>query len=297
VIRNDTGVFEGGEISMYYDPMIAKLCTWAPDRAAAIDAMSAALDDFEMEGVGHNLPFLSAVMEHPRFREGRITTAFIAEEWPEGFVGVEPDEEEARTLAAVAAYINLRLQKRGALISGTLSNHPRTIGRNWVVTLAGNSFPVAAYDEGSTTIVAFEGGEEVAVSSGWLPGATHGHFTVGGRTVGIKVSPVNSSLRLRWRGIDVKVHVRSPRVAELAKLMPVKLPPDTSKMLLCPMPGIVTSIAVGEGDEVQEGQALATVEAMKMENVLRAEKRGTVKRIAVEPGASLAVDELILEFE
>ena len=297
VIRNDTGVFEGGEISMYYDPMIAKLCTWAPDRATAIDAMSAALDDFEMEGVGHNLPFLSAVMGHPRFREGAITTAFIAEEWPEGFTGVEPSEEDARTLAAVAAFVNLRQQKRGALISGTLSSHPLPVGRDWVVTLAGNSFPVAAYDEGSSTIVAFEGGEAVTVSSSWLPGSTHGHFTVGERTVGVKVDMSNSALRLRWNGIDVKVHVRSPRVAELAKLMPIKLPPDTSKMLLCPMPGIITSIAVSEGEEVQEGQALATVEAMKMENVLRAEKSGTVKRIAVEAGASLAVDELILEFE
>mgnify|MGYP001186337914 CR=1 FL=1 len=301
VIRNDTGVFEGGEISMYYDPMIAKLCAWAPTREEAIAAMSGALDDFEVEGIGHNLPFLSAVMEHPRFREGRLTTAFIAEEWPDGFAGVTPDEDEARTLAAIAAYINLRTQKRGALISGTLANHPRTVGRDWVVTLAGQSFPVAAYDEGSTTVVVFEDGEEATVASGWLPGRTHAHFTVGGAQsgirAGVKVDRVNSAWRLRWRGIDVKAHVRSPRVAELARLMPEKLPPDTSRMLLCPMPGVVTSIAVKAGDEVQEGQALATVEAMKMENVLRAEKRGTVKRVAVEPGASLAVDELILEFE
>lgn len=301
VIRNDTGVFEGGEISMYYDPMIAKLCAWAPTRDQAIAAMSGALDDFEVEGIGHNLPFLSAVMEHPRFREGRLTTAFIAEEWPEGFAGVAPDEDEARTLAAVAAYINLRAQKRGALISGTLANHPRSIGRDWVVTLAGHTFPVAAYDEGSTTVVVFEDGREVTVASGWLPGRTHAHFDVSGPdaavTAGVKVQQVNSGWRLRWRGVDAKAHVRSPRVAELARLMPEKLPPDTSKMLLCPMPGVVTAIAVGEGDAVQEGQALATVEAMKMENVLRAEKSGTVKRVAVEPGASLAVDELILEFE
>jgi propionyl-CoA carboxylase alpha chain len=301
VIRNDTGVFEGGEISMYYDPMIAKLCAWAPTRGEAIAAMSGALDDFEVEGIGHNLPFLSAVMEHPRFREGRLTTAFIAEEWPEGFAGVAPDEEEARTLAAIAAYINLRAQKRGALISGTLANHPRTIGRDWVVTLAGHAFPVDAYDEGSTTVVVFEDGHEVTVASGWLPGRTHAHFTVGAAgpavRAGVKVDQVNSAWRLRWRGIDVKVHVRSPRVAALARLMPEKLPPDTSKMLLCPMPGVVTSITVKQGDEVQEGQALATVEAMKMENVLRAEKSGTVKRVAVEPGASLAVDELILEFD
>jgi len=166
-----------------------------------------------------------------------------------------------------------------------------------VVTLAGRSFPVAAYDEGSVTVVAFEDGGELIVTSAWLPGRTHAHFTVGGSRAGVKVNQVYSGWRLRWRGIDAKAHVRSPRVAELARLMPEKLPPDTSKMLLCPMPGVVTAIAVKAGDEVQEGQALATVEAMKMENVLRAERHGVVKKVAVEPGASLAVDELIMEFE
>src|SRR5690606_32634938 len=137
----------------------------------------------------------------------------------------------------------------------------------------------------------------LAVASDWLPGRSHAHFTVGGRRIGVKIQPAYSGWRLRWRGIDVKAHVRSPRVAELSRLMPEKLPPDTSKMLLCPMPGVVTAIAVAAGDEVQEGQALATVEAMKMENVLRAERRGVVKSVAVEPGSSLAVDELIMEFE
>ena len=296
VIRNDTGVFEGGEISMYYDPMIAKLCAWGPTRNEAVEAMSAALDDFEVEGIGHNLPFLSAVMEHPRFREGRLTTAFIAEEWPHGFAGVEPDEGEARALAAVAAFVNLRAQKRNVLISGALANHPRQVGRDWVVTFAGRSFAVTARDEGGRTLVGFDD-TSLGVVSDWLPGRTHAHFTVGGKRIGVKVQAVNSSFRLRWRGIDVKAHVRSPRIAELARLMPEKLPPDTSKMLLCPMPGVVTAIAVKPGDEVQEGQALATVEAMKMENVLRAERRGTVKAVSVEPGASLAVDELIMEFE
>jgi len=298
VIRNDTGVFEGGEISMYYDPMIAKLCTWGETRDAAVKAMSAALDDFEVEGIGHNLPFLSAVMEHPRFQEGRLTTAFIAEEWPEGFAGVAPDKEQARVLAAVAAFINLRIQKRGVLISGALANHPRQVGRDWVIKLNGSGeFAVTVRDEGGKTVVRFGDDDALTVVSDWLPGRTHAHFTVGGRRVGIKVQPVNSACRLRWQGIDVKVHVRSPRVAELARLMPEKLPPDTSKMLLCPMPGVVTAIVVAEGEEVQEGQSLATVEAMKMENVLRAERRGVVKKIAVEPGASLAVDELIMEFE
>jgi propionyl-CoA carboxylase alpha chain len=298
VIRNDTGVFEGGEISMYYDPMIAKLCTWAPDRLAAIDAMSAALDDFEVEGIGHNLPFLSAVMEHPRFREGRLTTAFIAEEWPDGFAGVEPSDEDRRTLAAIAAFVNWRTQKRAVLISGAMDNHRRTVGRDWVVRLnASAEFPVSLREEGGRTVVSFEEGPSMAVASQWLPGRGHARFDIDGRAVGVKVSAVNSALRLRWKGIDLKAHVRSPRVAELSRLMPQKLPPDTSKMLLCPMPGVVTAIHVKEGDTVEDGQPLAVVEAMKMENVLRAERRGTVSRVAVEAGASLAVDEMILEFE
>lgn len=298
IIRNDTGVFEGGEISMYYDPMIAKLCTWATTRDAAVKAMSSALDDFEVEGIGHNLPFLSAVMEHPRFREGALTTAFIAEEWPEGFAGVEPSADEAKLLAAAAAFINLRVQKRNVLISGALANHSATVGRDWVVKLNGSGeFVITVSEDGSKTLVGFDDDSALTVSSNWLPGRTHAHFNIGGQRLGVKVQPVGSAVRLRWHGIDVKVYVRSPRIAELARLMPEKLPPDTSKMLLCPMPGVVTAITVKEGDEVQEGQALATVEAMKMENVLRAEKRGIVKRVAVEPGASLAVDELILEFE
>jgi len=298
IIRNDTGVFEGGEISMYYDPMIAKLCTWAETREKAVAAMSQALDDFEVEGIGHNLPFLSAVMEHPRFQEGRITTAFIAEEWPEGFAGVQPDEDEARKLAAVAAFLNFRIQRRAVLISGTLANHARHVGRDWVVRLNGaGEFPVSIREDGSKTLVSFDEDTSLTVTSDWLPGRGHAHFTVGGTRIGVKVQQVNSAYRLRWRGIDVKAHVRSPRVAELARLMPEKLPPDTSKMLLCPMPGVITSVAVKEGDEVQEGQPLATVEAMKMENVLRAERRGIVKKVAVEPGASLAVDGLIMEFE
>jgi propionyl-CoA carboxylase alpha chain len=298
VIRNDTGVFEGGEISMYYDPMIAKLCAWAPSRDRAVEAMSAALDDFEVEGIGHNLPFLSAVMEHPRFQEGRITTAFIAEEWPDGFGGVEPDTEQARVLAAVAAFINQRIQKRAVLISGVLANHPRKVGRDWSVKLNGTGeFAVSIKEEGSKTVVGFEDETALTVASDWLPGRTHAQFNVGGRRVGVKVQQNGSSLRLRWQGIDVKVYVRSPRISELARLMPEKLPPDTSKMLLCPMPGVITVVTVKEGDVVQEGQALATVEAMKMENVLRAERSGTVKRVAIEAGASLAVDELIMEFE
>ncbi|MBN9045807.1 MAG: acetyl/propionyl/methylcrotonyl-CoA carboxylase subunit alpha [Rhizobiales bacterium] len=297
VIRNDTGVFEGGEISMYYDPMIAKLCAWGPDRAAAVSAMGEALDAFEVEGIGHNLPFLSAVMDHPRFRAGALTTAFIAEEYPDGFSGVAPSEDDARVLAAVAAHIDSAVETRNAQISGRLSAQERTTARDRVVKLGDRILPVhVAEGEGGMSID-FPAGESLTIASDWHPGAELGSFTVGGRPIAVKVSRAGTGWRLRWRGMDVAAHVRSPRVAELSRLMPVKLPPDTSKMLLCPMPGVVTSILVAEGATVEAGQPLATVEAMKMENVLRAERRATVKRVAAKAGASLAVDELIMEFE
>jgi propionyl-CoA carboxylase alpha chain len=303
IVRNDTGVSEGGEISMYYDPMIAKLCTWAPERKgkparlAAIEAMADALDDFEVEGIGHNLPFLSAVMQQERFRSGRLTTAYIAEEFPEGFYGVDANDLELRTLAAVAAVVNLRIQKRAALVSGRLANHSRKMADDWTVSIGGRDLAVHLRDEGGRTVVAFAEGMLVGVRGDWLPGRTHARFEVDGAWVGIKISKAGTGLRLRWRGIDALAHVRSPRVAQLARLMSRKLPPDTSKMLLCPMPGVITSIAVAEGDPVEAGQALATVEAMKMENVLRAERRGVVRKVAAKAGASLAVDELIMEFE
>ncbi len=297
IIRNDTGVFEGGEISMYYDPMIAKLCTWGPDRPTAIRAMANALDDFEIEGIGHNLPFLSAVMDHPRFREGRLTTAFIAEEYPVGFAGVTPTAERATTLAAIAAFINLRVQNRAAMISGGVDNHRRTVGAEWVVTLGDFSFPLKSSGGAGDMTVSFDDGASLVVSSDWLPGRQHAAFTVGGSSLGVKTQPAGTGYRLRWRGMDFVCHARHPRVAELARLMPQKLPSDVSKMLLCPMPGILTVVSVIEGEKVEAGQALATVEAMKMENVLRAERKGMVKRVAAKAGASLAVDELILEFE
>jgi len=296
VVRNDTGVTEGGEISMYYDPMIAKLCTHAPDRASAIDAMSDALDNFEVEGIGHNLPFLSAVMRQERFRSGKLTTAYIAEEFPDGFAGVEPDDHAARMLAAIAALINYRIQDRAAHISGTIDNHRRSVGADWVVTLADHAFALTIA-AGSIATITFADGKTASVASDWQPGMSHARFEVDGRAAGIKADLKGPAIRLRWRGMDVTARVRSPRVAALAKLMPEKAPPDTSKMLLCPMPGVITALSVATGDTVEAGQALATVEAMKMENILRAERRGVVKAVAVETGQSLAVDEMIMEFE
>ncbi len=297
VVRNDTGVFEGGEISMFYDPMIAKLCTWAPTRSEAIEQMRQALDTFEVEGIGHNLPFLSAVMDHERFVTGDITTAFIAEEYPEGFAGATLDQALLRKVAASAAAMNRVAEIRRTRISGRLGNHERHVGDDWVVSLQGHDYPVriAADREGAT--VTFADGEHKRVVSDWVPGQSLAVLSVDGERVVLKVGKLPSGFRLRTRGADLKVHVRSPRQAELARLMPEKLPPDTSRFLLCPMPGLIVKINVAEGDEVQDGQALATVEAMKMENILRAERKGIVRKVNAKPGDSLKVDDIILEFE
>jgi propionyl-CoA carboxylase alpha chain len=295
-VRNDTGVFEGGEISMYYDPMIAKLCTWAPDRATAIEEMRLALDGFELEGIGHNLPFLAAVYDHEKFTSGNMTTAFIEEEYPEGFEGVTLDEAVCQRIAAAAAAMHRVAEIRRTRISGRMDNHERHVGEDWVVTLQGHAHDVkiTADKEGANVAIA---GNSLRVESDWTPGDPLARLMVDGAPLVLKIGKISGGFRVRYRGADLKVHVRTPRQAELAALMPEKLPPDTSKYLLCPMPGLIVKIDVAEGDEVQEGQALCTVEAMKMENILRAEKKGTVKAIKAVAGDSLAVDDVIIEFE
>jgi propionyl-CoA carboxylase alpha chain len=297
VVRNDTGVYEGGEISMFYDPMIAKLCTWAPDRAHAIEAMRTALDAFEIEGIGHNLPFLSAVMEHPRFVSGEITTAFIEEEYPEGFAGVDLPEELLRRVVAACVAMYRVAEIRRARISGRMDNHERKVGTEWVVSAQGGNFPVSIEADPDGSTIRFEDGRRMRVESDWTPGKTLAILDVDELPLVMKVSRIPGGFRVRLRGADVKVHVRTPRQAELAALMPEKQPPDTSKLLLCPMPGLIVKVDVAEGEEVQEGQPLCTVEAMKMENILRAERRGVVAKINAAPGDSLGVDEVIMEFE
>ncbi|MEP4197561.1 MAG: acetyl/propionyl/methylcrotonyl-CoA carboxylase subunit alpha [Aliishimia sp.] len=296
-VRNDTGVFEGGEISMYYDPMIAKLCTWGEDRPTAIEAMRVALDRFEVEGIGHNLPFVAAVMDHPKFTSGAMTTAFIEEEYPEGFEGVTLNNEERRRVAAACAAMHRVAEIRRTRVSGRMDNHERKVGTEWNVTLQGDSFDVtiAADQQGAT--VTFEDGATLRVAGDWTPGKTLAEMTVADTSLVMKVGKISGGFRIRTRGAELKVHVRTPRQAELARLMPEKLPPDTSKMLLCPMPGLIVKVNVAVGDEVQDGQALCTVEAMKMENILRAEKKGIVSKINAEAGDSLAVDDVIIEFE
>ena len=298
ITRNDTGVFEGGEISMFYDPMIAKLCTWGKDRATAIEAMRNALDRFELEDIGHNLPFLAAVMDHPKFCAGDMTTAFIAEEYPDGFAGVMVDDEAKQKIAAAAGVLNMIAQLRRTRISGTIANHKRKVSKDWVALFEEETpFPLKLRKIKNEGAHAEIGENTWKVRTGWRPGQSLAEVTVDGEPIALKVDRTHTGFRIRWRGADMNVKLFSPREAELYALMPEKTAPDTSKYLLCPMPGLVVSIAVSEGDEVQEGQALATVEAMKMENILRAEKKTKVSKINVAPGDSLALDDIIMEFE
>jgi len=296
IVRNDTGVYEGGEISMYYDPMIAKLCTWAPNRAEAIEQMRIALDRFEVEGIGHNLPFLSAVMDHKKFVSGNITTAFIAEEFSEGFNGVDLNNDKIKHLAACAAAMNRVAEIRRTKVSGRMDNHERRVGDDWVVQIDGKVFPVFVSADTAGANVKFEDGTSIRVSGDWQPGKKLANMSANDNKLIIKIGKLTGGFRMRTRGADLRVLVRTPRQAELSKYMREKIPPDTSKLLLCPMPGLIVKIDVEVGQEVQEGQPLCTVEAMKMENILRAERKGLVAKINSNVGDSLAVDDVILEF-
>ncbi|RLP24426.1 acetyl/propionyl/methylcrotonyl-CoA carboxylase subunit alpha [Mesorhizobium sp. YM1C-6-2] len=297
VVRNDTGVTEGSEISMFYDPMIAKLCTWAPTREQAIEAMSNALDGFVVDGIQHNMPFLSALMRHRRWREGRLSTGFIAEEYPDGFHPVEPDADERTMLAAVAAFVELRRCRRLGSLSGRLRPATAEDCREWVVRLGDAYLAASITGEGEPNAeIAIDGRKPLSVASEWLPGEPVWRGTVGGRTVEAQLRPRLNAINIAWRGMSVDAFVMEPHVAKLERLMPKKAAADTSKFLLCPMPGLVVSVGVAAGQEVKAGETLAVVEAMKMENVLRAERDLTVAKILAKPGDSLAVDAVIMEF-
>jgi propionyl-CoA carboxylase alpha chain len=300
-VRNDTGVQEGDEISIYYDPMIAKLVTHAPSRAAAIEAQSQALDAFYVDGIRHNIPFLSALMSHPRWREGNLSTGFIAEEFPKGFSARAPEGEIARRLAAVGAAIDHVLGERKRRISGQLIGRPVQREGRRAVWLDRNEIILDVAREGEGITVWFAGadgkpGHPHVLTSSWKPGDPVWQGTIDSHPLAMQVRPIANGIRLAHQGFDVPVYVFTEAEAASAWLMPVTAATDTGKKLLCPMPGLVVSIAVTEGQEVKAGETLAVVEAMKMQNVLRAERDGTVKKIHVGPGATLAVDALILEF-
>jgi propionyl-CoA carboxylase alpha chain len=300
-VRNDTGVYEGGEISLFYDPMIAKLVTHAPTRAAAIAAQADALDAFAIKGIRHNIPFLAALMAHPRWQDGRLSTGFIAEEYPDGFHPRVAEGGVARILAAVAAAMDHVIGERKRQISGQMTGRAVMRDRQRAVWLGTDEYKLEVTRTNGAISVRFgpADGEKPhahVLQSHWNPGDQIWPGTVDGTPVTVQVETVANGFDLAFRGVQVKAYVYTEQEAAYARLMPVKKAADTGKQLLCPMPGLVVSIAVTEGQEIKAGETLAVVEAMKMENVLRAERDGTVKSIKCKPGDSLAVDAVIMEF-
>jgi len=291
-VRVDDGVAEGGEVSMFYDPMIAKLVTWAPTREAAIDAQIAALDAFEIVGPGTNIDFVSALMQHPRFRSGALSTGFIAEEYPEGFQGAPANEELTRTLAAVAAFAATAEADRARRIDGQLG-HRLQPPADWTVRIAGQDHAVNVSTDGISV-----DGTELDLAIAYTPGdrmiAVEDEE---GETLHVRIAKTRTGFRLTTRGAAHAVRVLPARAAPYAQHLIEKVPPDLSKFLIAPMPGLLVRLDVAEGDKVEAGQPLAVVEAMKMENILRAAKTGTVKAISAKTGDSLAVDAVILELE
>ncbi|MDX2205883.1 MAG: acetyl/propionyl/methylcrotonyl-CoA carboxylase subunit alpha [Hyphomicrobiaceae bacterium] len=301
-VRNDTGVFEGAEISMFYDPMIAKLVTHAPTREQAIDLQADALDAFVIDGVEHNVPFVAALMQHPRWREGRLSTGFIAEEYKGGFAARVPEGRELSVLAAVAIAIDHVGNQRRRAITQQMNGPVVSFSAKRIAAVGEAQVPALVSGElGSPVKVTFLGEgdkplETMELASKWWPGDLIWTGSVHGREVAVQIRPVANGFDLAYRGIRVRAHVYTEREAALAALMPEKVAPDTSKLLLCPMPGLVKAINVAEGQDVKAGDALCVVEAMKMENILRAERDGVVKALKAKAGDSLAVDAVIMEF-
>jgi propionyl-CoA carboxylase alpha chain len=294
-VRNDTGVTEGGEISLYYDPMIAKLVTHAKTRGQAIDAQADALDAFTVEGIRHNIPFLAAIMQHPRWRAGRLSTGFIAEEFPRGFERKAPTDAVARRIAAVAAAIDHILGERKRRISGQL-NTALTRERRRSILLGDEELRADVEHDGEAVAVTFEDGARYLLRCDFAPGMPVWSGFIDNVPVAMHVRAITNGFELAYRGTEVKAFVYTEREAKYAHLMPAKKLSGSEKSIRCPMPGLVISIAVNEGQEVKAGETLAVVEAMKMENILRAERDGIISKIRVKPGDSVAVDAVIMEF-
>ncbi|WP_321163387.1 biotin/lipoyl-containing protein, partial [Sphingomonas sp. Leaf38] len=294
-VRVDDGVREGGEVSMFYDPMIAKLITWAPTRDAAIAAQIAALDAFELEGPGNNIDFLSAIMQHPRFQSGALTTGFIAEEYPDGFHGAPANAGLLKTLAAVAAFAATAEADRARRVDGQLGKRLRPPA-DWSVTIDKVDHAVTVSTDGIMV-----DGEDLDLALEYTPGdrmvVADGHGVDGDEHLTIRIAKARAGFKLTTRGASHVVRVLPARVAPYTAHMIEKVAPDLSKFLICPMPGLLVRLDVAAGDKVEAGQPLAVVEAMKMENILRAEKTGTVKSVAAKTGDSLAVDQVILELD
>jgi propionyl-CoA carboxylase alpha chain len=302
-IRVDSGVEEGGEISMFYDPMIAKLVTHGPDRLAAIEHMSWALDNFFIGGIEHNVPFLGAIMQSETWRSGELSTGFIAEAYPDGFKPRQLEADELERLAIVAVFIDSLGNRRRRQISGQMSGEQVQFAAVRVASIGGVSEKLAVreHDAGRAVIDVLDAGgavrRSVEVISDWWPGEPVWRGEIDGEAFAVQLRPLLNGYEVMHRGIRLRAYVFTEREAELAALMPVREAADTSKMLLCPMPGLVVSIEVSEGQEVKAGERLCAVEAMKMENILRADRDGVVAKINAKPGDSLAVDDVIMEFE
>ena len=296
--RLDSGIEEGGEISVYYDPMIAKLITHAPKRLTAIEYMGNALDAFAIDGFRHNIPFLAVLMRNKRWRDGQLSTKFIADEFPGGFKPPLPTGEERDTIVAIAATIDHMSNQRRRAITLQMHGEPVKFAEVRIVEIADAAERVTVVgDVGGPFTVVFEGGgKTINLASSWWFGEPVWKGTIDGKPAFVQVRPILNGYELTHEGVEVSVRVLTEREAELAALMPFKEKADTSKFLLCPMPGMVVSLAVSEGQEVSAGDALCVVEAMKMENVLKAERDGKISKVLAKPGDSLNVDSVILEF-
>ncbi len=297
-VRNDTGVFEGGEISIYYDPMIAKLVTHADDRLSAIDAQARALDGFVIDGIRHNIPFLASLMQHERWRSGQISTGFIAEEYPDGFSPLVAEGDVAHTMAAVAAFVDHVGNERKRQISGQMQTQRSVRFQRERAVLLGKTRYDVSLEEEEYAVMARVGANDHAhrLTSDWRPGQPVWNGAIDGHKIAVQVRAILNGYEIAHRGVTVEARVFTRREADLFALMPERKIADTSKSLLCPMPGLVKALYVTQGQEVKVGDPLAMVEAMKMENVLRAERDVTVKKINAKEGDSLAVDAVIMEF-
>jgi len=297
VVRVDDGVVDGGEVSMFYDPMIAKLVTWAPSREEAIDAQVDALDQFVIDGISDNVDFLSALMQHPRFREGNLATDFIADEYPEGFEGAPADEQLLADVAVVAGMVSVITDERALEISDQLGGRIYMPCERVVRIDGGPEHKVRIKPYTGGTLAVLDDGDLVDIVGRWVPGQRLLTVLVDGRKRTVQVRRAGRNWELQTRGASHKVQVLNPHVAELSKHMIFKPPPDLSRLLLAPMPGLLTKLEVAVGDKVEPGQPVAVMEAMKMENILRAPKAATVKATPAKAGDSLAVDQVIVEFE
>jgi propionyl-CoA carboxylase alpha chain len=299
-VRNDAGVREGDEISIYYDPMISKLVTWAPTRLAAIDAQAAALDNFAIEGIQDNIPFLAAVMEEKRFRSGDITTAYIKDEFPEGFKGAPLTDKIQRLFAGVGALVHMVKLAREAQISGRMTP-PKPVRTDWVVRIEGHYHAVHVEPTQSGAHVRFESGETIDITSAYKPGdrLITGQANAAGvfaeEAFSVKFKDLVQGYEFAYRGAKAVVIVATPRDAELHAKLPEKVAADTSRLIASPMPGLVVTVEVVAGQEIKSGEAVAIVEAMKMQNIIRAERDGKVLKVNVVAGAAVAADEIMVE--